>query len=354
MTGRSTPMTGIERSNLSYRAILMLFVLLGTPMAARSATLDDSAKELAGKIAAALPEAKTVALDVRNISSLTLDEVARVTQTLKTELQDRSIHAPADGAAAVSVAVTLSENLRNSVWTAEIGQGNVSRVVLVIVPRSSEQRGVSHVMPIVLRDEKFWEGSERILDAGIIPDLKGGAWRVLLLPDGVMIQEVGGGVASKVEIPSAQRSTRDPTGSLALLGNAVVARLEPQVCTVILDTRTIAECHSAFAPASARDPVDLAPLDTSVPQSRILLVRNRCGQNQQFLVTGAGDDTQEDSIQLYETQGSRSFPVSNPLNFAGAVVALHAHEADSIATGIVRNLETGNYEAYRLFISCGT
>jgi hypothetical protein len=355
VAGRSTPMTGIERSNLSYRAILILLVLLGTPIAARSDTLEESAQELARKIEAALPARDDVTVEVRNLSSLMPEELARVEQALKVELQSRGVRAPLNGAATVSVLVTLSENLRSFVWTAEIRQGDASRVVLMAVPRSLENRAASHAMPTTLRSERFWEGPEHLLDAGIVPDSRGGAWRVLLLPDGVVIQETGNGVFSKVEIPSAQTSTRDPKGSLALLGDAVVAKLEPQVCTVMLETRTLAECHSALVPPSARDPLDLGPSASLLPEkeSRAVLVRNQCGQNQQFLVTGGGDDTQPDSVQLYESQGLRSFPVSDPLNFAGAVVALHAYGPDPTATGIVRNLETGNYEAYRLSISCG-
>jgi hypothetical protein len=354
MTKRSTPMTGIDRSHLSYRTILILFVLLGAPMTTRSATLEDSAKELARKIAAALPAHDDVVVDVRNISSLVPGELARVEQALKVELQSRGVRAPVSNGATVSVLVTLSENLRSFVWTAEIRQGDASRVVLMIVQRSLENRAASHAMPMTLRGEKFWEGPEHLLDAGIIPDSRGGTL-VLLLPDGVVIQETGSGILSKVEIPSAQTSTRDPKGGLALLGDAVVARLEPQVCTVMLGTRTLAECHSAFAPSSARDPVDLGPLASSLPEkgSRAVLVRNQCGQNQQFLVTGAGDDTQPDFVQLFESQGLRSFPISDPLNFAGALVALHAYGTDAAATGIVRNFETGNYEAYRISISCG-
>ena len=70
MAGRSTPMTGTDRSNLSYRTILIFFVLLGAPMAAPCSTLDDSAKELAGKIAAAVPVGENTSIVMRNISSL--------------------------------------------------------------------------------------------------------------------------------------------------------------------------------------------------------------------------------------------------------------------------------------------
>ena len=70
MAGRSTPMTGTYRSNLSYRTILIFLVLLGAPMAARSDTLEDSARELAGKIAAALPAREEVSASADTSQSL--------------------------------------------------------------------------------------------------------------------------------------------------------------------------------------------------------------------------------------------------------------------------------------------
>ena len=55
---RSTTMMAADRSTHSCRALLFLFVLIGIPIAARSSTLEDTAKELAQKIAAALPVAE--------------------------------------------------------------------------------------------------------------------------------------------------------------------------------------------------------------------------------------------------------------------------------------------------------
>jgi hypothetical protein len=321
----------------------------------RSGTLEDSARELASRIAATLPAQEKVAYEIRNISSLQPDEVAHIEDALKIELQKRGVHIQVISNVIPSLVITLSENIKSYVWTAEIHQADPTQVVVMAAARPSEDRIASSAMPMTLRSEKFWEGSEHILDAGIVPDQKGGSWLILLMPDGVKIQETGSSAASKVEIASDQTSTRDPKGSLSLLGSAVMASLEPQVCTVMLETGTVAECHSASppAPTSARDRLDLIPL-ASIPENRsgMVMVRNQCGKDQQFLVTGAGDLTQPDFVQLYELQGARSFPVSEPLNFAGAVVALHANNLDSAATSIVRNVATGIYEAYRLSISC--
>jgi hypothetical protein len=40
------------------------------------------------------------------------------------------------------------------------------------------------------------------------------------------------------------------------------------------------------------------------------------------------------------------------VNFPGPVLAIHEAQNDASTTIIVRNVQTGNYEAYRLSISC--
>src|SRR5579864_1579358 len=95
---RSTPMMAADRSKLSCRAILFLFVSLGLPSFAHPATLEDSAKELAQKITAAMPARENVFCEIRNISSLQPGEVARIEQSLKGELQERGVRLTNSGA----------------------------------------------------------------------------------------------------------------------------------------------------------------------------------------------------------------------------------------------------------------
>ena len=127
---RSTPIMGIDRSRLSLHTILFLFAMLGTPLAARSTTLEDSAKELARKIATELPAREDVSCEIRNSSSLQPDEVFRIEQSFKGELRDRCVRPSVNGGATVNVVVTLSEDIRDYVWTGEIRRGDASQVVL--------------------------------------------------------------------------------------------------------------------------------------------------------------------------------------------------------------------------------
>jgi hypothetical protein len=357
MAGRSIPMTGIDRSNLSYRTILILLVLLGVPMAARSTTLEDSAKELARKIAAALSMQESVSVDIQNISTLTPREVDRVSQALSGALQDSGFSLNRGGA--IHVSVMLSENVKGFLWSAEISRGDAVRVILTAVPRTSEDRPVSNSIPILLRGEKFWEGPEQILDATEVTTSKGGSTLLLLQSDGLIIRKREANSNFKVEIPAAQAATRTPFGSiqgenacrLLEFSPCVVVSLNWHICTIALETRTVGECHVEDLP-SGRDFPLLLPIPLTFPQGRSALTEmsGHCGTELQF-AGGTGDYTQLDSVQAFERQGATYVPLSDELSFPGPVMALHV--TDRVPTAIVRNLQTGNYEAYHISITCG-
>jgi hypothetical protein len=351
VTGRSTPMTGTDRSNLSYRTILILFVLLGTPMAARSDTLEDSAKELARKIVAVLPAGDDVTVETRNFSSLTSNEAIRIERVLSSDIQGSGARATPNGGIAIHVRVTLSENLKGFLWSAEVRQGDASRVVLIAVPRSSEGPAALNSMPMVLRSEKIWEGQDRILDA-VVSDAGGQNRFVLLVPDGLTIQDSSGAAISKVTLPSAQSASRNPKGFLEYNGNIVSAVFQRQTCTIALDTHNPVECHPTANRAPADYLIDFAPGDAQLigTGAEFGVVHTSCADGNQVLATSARDYTQPDSLQAFQIKPTGAVAISNGLEFPGPILALHV--VPDIPRVVALNLKTGKYEAYQLSISC--
>jgi len=356
---RNTPMMAADRFTSSCRAILFLFVSIGIPSAVHSATLEDSTKELAREIAGALPAGENVSCEIRNVSSLQPREVGRIEQTLKAELQERGIRLTSSGSA-ITVVVTLSENFKNLVWTGEIHQGDASQVVLIAVERLPENRAFSGAMPVTIRSERFWEGPERILDAGEVSNGAGKSWLVLLLPDGLRIQDKQTNTASTIKIASVQSASRDPWGNLNFepIGNLIGFFLSPRVCTVNLETPDLSGClpeeGSAGAPLGSRFPVmiDVSPPGPPPPgKGTVIEMKSVCGGASQFLATSARDYTHTDSLQVFQTESNGAVAVSAELDFPGPITALHA--ASDTPRAVVRNLTAGNYEAYRLSFSCG-
>jgi hypothetical protein len=351
-------MMSADRSTRSRLAILILFVLLAIPGAARCAILEESARDLARKIAAALPARENVTVEIRNSSSLASDEALRIDAALKTELQERGILL-ATGGAADSVTVTLSETLTNLIWTAEIRQGDTSHVVFLTVDRPSRNSGLPGPMPVTIHSEKFWEGPERILDAGEISDGAGKIWLVLLLPGGLRIEDRQSGTAKTIEIASNQSTNRDPWGNLgfAKIGDKIGFALSQRICTVDLETQNLESClstdGSTSAPPGSRYPVmiDVSPSGAPQPgKGTEIVMESVCGGASQFLATGARDYTQTDTLQAFETKSSGAKAISAEMEFPGPIMALHA--VSETPRAVVRNLSTGNYEAYRLSFSC--
>ena len=247
-------MMAAHRSAHSFRAALFLFVLIGIPSVARSSTLEDAAKELAGKIAAVLPPGENVSCEIRNLSSLKGSETARIEQAIKVELQERGIGLSGSGTATI-VLVTLAENYENFVWTGEIHEGDATHVVLIPVERSAENRAFSGALPVTIHSQKFWEGPEHILDAGEISNGAGKFWRILLLPTGLLIQDMQTGSSRTLEISSNQSASRDPWGNLSYgpIGNTITFFLAPGVCTVNLETPDLKGCLPEEGSAARTD-----------------------------------------------------------------------------------------------------
>jgi hypothetical protein len=86
--------------------------------------------------------------------------------------------------------------------------------------------------------------------------------------------------------------------------------------------------------------------------SEIASVKSNCGTGWQILATKARDYTESDSITVYEWAGNEFRADSSPIEMDGPVVAMWSANDGGPARAVVRNLRTGNYEAYLLKVGC--
>ena len=227
LAGRSTPMTRTNRSNLSCHTLLFLFVLLGMPMAARCATLEDSARELAHKIAATLPEGETLHCEIQNHSSLELMMLSGSNERSRLNCK-ADVFVGKRTEAKASIVVTLSENMKNLVWTAEISEGNESHTVFLIVPHSEANPVRSNAPPLNLTRERFWEGVERPLDADTMSSPTGDQLVLLLFRDVLSVRNTTTNSETRInlatEIPMSQ--LRESSGTILQNEKSVDVSLE--------------------------------------------------------------------------------------------------------------------------------
>ena len=72
-----------------------------------------------------------------------------------------------------------------------------------------------------------------------------------------------------------------------------------------------------------------------------------------MLMTGAGDFTQRDSLQLMDApSGALAAAATAPIEFSGPITALWTARDGKIATAVSKNLSTGKYEAFTISVTC--
>ena len=85
--------------------------------------------------------------------------------------------------------------------------------------------------------------------------------------------------------------------------------------------------------------------------SDVATVKTSCGAGWQVLATAAAEGS-EDSVRAYEFPDRDPVAVSAAVEFTGAVTALWTEARGGTAIAVVRNRETGSYEAFRLAVAC--
>src|SRR5258708_3630129 len=145
---------------------------------ARAADWRRPEAQLAEKIAA-ITGPGVIALEVTNRSSINSSETEPIRRGLTDALANSGVRVFEPDQAAATVHVTLSENLQNYVWVAEIQQAaNDLNVAMVATPRPDSALNAQSVPSLALHATQLISQPEPILDAAI---LEGNPRRMLAL-----------------------------------------------------------------------------------------------------------------------------------------------------------------------------
>ena len=370
------------------------------------------ADQLARRIAGITGPGAT-AVTVVNRSSLNASESEEIRRTLLSELAAYGVQQSASDQAAATVQVTLSENLQNYVWVAEIRQGT-SEPVVVMVSVLGSVEGVADrsSAPLTIRKSLLWAGEARILDVAVIagnPDhlivlepervglyrQQNGNWqeeqvlalihvrpwprdlrgRLILRKDHLFDAYLPGVYCrSSTAAPLSMTcddsddpwpltsNQGDPRAFFSANRNFFTGALSPGI-----QKQTNA---SAFYTAAGlpRDKYTLwvfaavdgrihfldGMTDQALPLawgSDIASVRSGCGTGWQILAT-SNEDGPVDEVRAFEILDREPAPVSPSVEFQGRITALWPDSDSTGAMAISRNSETEKYEAYRLTIDC--
>jgi hypothetical protein len=404
----------MRTSSSRWPGVVYFFVLMlmSAPMI-QASDWREPEEQLARKIAAATGPG-AVALDVVNRSSLSRTDVEDIRKGLSTELAGLGIRFVSADQAAAAVKITLSENLQNYVWVAEIQQGNNEVSLAMVTAPRSELAAVPHpASALMIHKTLLWTDEKRILDVALV---NGSPQHMIVLePESIVLAKFQDGrwqQEQSLPLSHSRPWPRDLRGRLTLRKDHLFDAYLPGVFCRSTTTAPMAlSCFesddpwpvntderglSAFftptrnfftgalspgiekqttvkafysAAMLPRDKYKLwvfAAVDGQVHLmdgltdqtaaklgwgSDIAGVRSGCGLGWQVLATGS-DDTGE-TVRAFEIADREPVAVSQPAEFGGTITALWADWDTTGAIAVSQNSETGKYEAYRLSITCG-
>lgn len=328
-----------------------------TPSTVLPAEWQSHIRDLSSKIAKLVPPSSNIALLASNISSLAPEDIAAVESALKTQLASAGVHFATVGAADTPVRITLSEGVDGYVAVAQVDSNGNDQVAIVMLPPIP---GNAAQADGVLLDAKLvWQQSTQILDFALpaMPGFSQNTLAVLepqrlafysrdLTPQWQFVREI----ASPSSI-----ATRDWRGRIELSQTSGDARWPGSECKGDFLRPASVTCSAsnhrdeAWISSELRTP--LMPANGGDAVSIAL----QCRSHPIALATGGGDWTQSDFIQAYEMRSLNRegvVPSGGAVNFDGPVMAIWPASAPAVARAVIRNLQTGNYEAYVVTATC--
>ncbi|HSS96055.1 MAG TPA: hypothetical protein VLK33_03460 [Terriglobales bacterium] len=374
---------------------------------------DTAEQQLATKIAA-VTGTVPAAIEITNRSSLGSTDVEVIRKGLLERLSAVGVKFTDPAPEAVNVEISLSENVQEYVWVAEIRKtaGESPAIVMVSRSRAITPANTHEGPSISLRKLLLWSSDSQILDAIVINGssprmavlysaqiqfyrLQGDRWveeqgfpithsrpwprelrgRLILRNDHSLEAHLPGVICLSNTTSSLSVSCREgadpwPIGTSQSPLNATFSSTR-NFFTGALSSGIdrLAPAFYSAAPIQNDRGVSwlLAGVDGNVHLldgtndmvlnklnwgSDIATVHSSCGARWQILSTASGAG-QDDAVRAYEMLGREPIAVGPALNFPGGITSLWTAPDDNGAVAVTRNAETGKYEAHLLTMACG-
>jgi hypothetical protein len=402
----------LEMTRLSSRLRWALCLCIFFSQLSLAADWHDPTNQLAAKITAATGPG-VVALEISNRSSISSADADEIRREITASLATAGVRVWQPDQASANIKLTLSENLQEYVWVAEIQAGaNDSKVLLISTPRTNFAVAAPNAPPITIRPTPLVSQADPILDVAIVEN---NPPRVVVLGrTAVTIQEFANqhwSIVQSLAITSPTPLPRDARGRIFLRKDRLFEAYLPGLA-----------CHStnsaplAMSCAPSEDPWPLQPQGLSaffsparnffpgalipgigkqnsappfysaaaVPRANYSLwifagldgqVHLLDGINQQILgkvhwgsnvaavhpacrpdslvLADAADSEPSESIQAFEFADREPAAVSPKLPINGSITALWSTPTAESAIAVYKNSSTGNYEALQLNLDCG-
>lgn len=224
--------------------------------------------------------------------------------------------------------VTLSGNPRDWLLTAETNDG---RVVIASVAKAIPALRSSPTIPRV-EVEKLFESPRRILDFSLADDR---LWVLELESLSIYRrQDAEWALERSIALPEvAPRDRREPRGGFAVGRDSFRLGLPHMACIGSLPPSGVS-CTPELDSGPAWFPEETGIGDLGCAAARLVLA------------AADGDYSSPDTIRVWQIADGEKAPLGDPVQVPGPVLVLRPGAA------VIRNLNTGLYEALRVSVTC--
>ena len=378
------------------RAGFMLWFGLAMLLRMQAQPLSEAAPPMSRSIASLLPRRATVSLEFQAQASVPADEWSNFRTALRDELRKTGAEIAGSGQPEWRVRVVVSENVRGLLLIAEVVNGDTRQIVMAPWSRPGPAQSK---LGLRIQITPIAEQPQPILD---ILMFDSGTDLLMLSPAKVSAFHLTNGKWTpngQASLAIARPVPRDARGRLELSAGGVVRVFLPGTsCTSPMNSSLLFTC------APANDPWPLGASDSplqvrwvsdrnilesegvrgsffnaagswfassngkienrageGIPGtegwgSDLALVENPCGVAKDAaplaIVTSATSGSQHDQLQTFAIVTDPPIAASEPLPLPGVATALWPAVRPAHATLVIRNSQTGNYEASRLSLAC--
>lgn len=177
---------------------------------------NDAVATLAEKIANLAGRARTISLEVQNMSSLSQLDVIPIRHALEADLTQRGFHLDQDSSGREQVVVTLSEGVEGYIWVAEVRGESNEQTAMVQVSSSSELNKSPARATMSLQRKFVWSQPEQFLDFGQHITNKDQSIVFVLEPTRLVEHRLEAGIVTATEEATVSNfeAPRDPRGQV--------------------------------------------------------------------------------------------------------------------------------------------
>lgn len=387
------------RSWLFVRLLLVVF-LFSSASPSRADSLEDTARALARKVASSL-QGTAASCEGRNLAALNEAHYSAFLNAFEEELQRRGIKVLPQHSTA-KIALTLSKRLTDYLGIVQIVRGeNIETIVQSFGRIADAKLGIS-ALPLQLHRDFLFDQDQPILDIHSADNFK----HVLVLgPGEIASYELRNEtlvLTGNTRLPLGKTQERQLRGTIAMGIDEITTRVAGEICVFPMlavdraqwsckpepeaETSSASRSESIWGKKSPpwssaatlesgdhsiyviRGEDGISRLYDDGPNAvasfsgwgnEIASVQSSCGAGSQLLISSSADWTSSDNVTAVEFQERTAIRVTNPVDFPGPVISLRRSAVNTLegqtkAVAIIRNLQTGKYEAYVLSINCGS